>query len=390
MKPTGFFFLFLCFLFLSIGCNQKSKQTEIKLISKGIFEIPIDEQTSKSWSFIETYEDKNGEYLVFHDFLKTEPRFIHFVNIRDTTQSFNIPLAINGPNGIGHLDGFYVRNLDSIFVLNRYAYQLNLVDSSGKVKDTYRLRADDSNEPALDSTLPFPWTFAPIIDLGEMLLIPSYPDAHPFKQGYKQKNLAIALDPKSKEFEYKLGFSDKYFSSGFWGVFLETPSYTVNYRDSVIIQSFPIDDRVFVFDFDLNLINSPSLFKNYYSDKFHSLPDLNMERDVFYPNTYSNPSNKAIIYDPYRQLYYRTYQEAYSQEAIDEMLYSSHRSLKEQEQPRKIIQVMDSDFNELGVVFLEKEKYWIDDIQVVRDGLLIWIDTDDEDKKIFEIFEVEY
>lgn len=380
----------MSFLVFIYSCKSKPGQDEIKLISKGVFEILVDDKTSTAWSFIETYEDLNGEYLVFHDILSTNPKLLHFANLIDPIKSFKVSLDIDGPNGIGHLDGFYIRNLDSIFVLNRYAYELNLVDSSGKVNDRYRLRADDSNLPIEDSTLPFPWTFAPLVDLGEKLLIPSYPDAHPFKKGYQQKNLTILFDIKSKVLEYKLGFSEKYFSSGFWGVFLETPSYTVNYQDSVILQSFPIDERIFVYDFELNLVDSHSLFKENYEGKFHSLPDFNMERDVFYPNTYSNPTNKSVIYDPYRKLYYRAFQEAYSQQAIEEMLYSSHRSLNEQKHPNKIIQVIDSEFKELGEVKLEKEKYWVDDIQVVREGILIWIDTDDEDKRLFEIFEVQY
>lgn len=381
---------FILLLFFATCCKTSTESASIELISKGIFEIPIDEQTSSAWFMVETFELENDEYMVFQDNLRTDPRFLHFANINDSDKSFKVPLEIDGPNGIGHLDGFYVRNLDSIFVLNRYAYELNLVDTSGQLIDRFRLRIGDSNKPALEATLPFLWTFAPIIDLGNKILIPSSPDVDPFKNGYGQKNLAISLDLKTKEFDYVFGFSDKYFNSGFWGIFLETPSYTVNYGDSVILQSFPIEDRVMVYDFDLKLIKSPSLFKDNYMGKFHSLPEFNLDPKIFYPHIYSNPSNKAIVFDPYRNLYYRTFLEAYSTDAIDEMLFSSHKSLRENDGPDKIIQVLDLDFKELGIVTLDKEKYWFEDIQVIREGLIIQVKSENENKNVFEIFEVKY
>jgi hypothetical protein len=380
----------LILLFLAqISCVKKGENySELQMISKGVIEFPIDEKSSSAWFMVEVVEVNNQEFFVYHDNLRNDPRNLHFVNISDSSKSFKVSLEIDGPNGIGHLDGFHVRNLDSIFILNRYSYELNLVDTSGKVKDQFRLRSDNSNLPAMESALPFVWTYAPIIDLGKKLLIPSYPDIDPFKNGYQQENLAIILDLDTKKIDYKFGFSDKYIGSGFWGVLLEKPSYSVNYHDSVIVQSFPIEDKIMVYDFNFKLIATPSVFKENYEGKNHSLPEFILERKIFYTHIYSNPKNKAVLYDPYRKMYYRTFSESHTPDAINEILDSPNRSLKQNEKPNLKIMVFDSNFNEVEVVNLDKKKYWIDHIRIVKEGILIQVQTDNEDKNVFEIFEV--
>jgi hypothetical protein len=381
------FFLLLSVL---IGCSNSSDYRSLELVSKRLIEIPIDAETSTSWLFTQIYKQDGEEYLVYQDLLRTDPKSIHFAHLGDISMSFEVPLSIEGPDGIGHLDGFYVRNLDSIFVLNRYAYELNLVNSSGKVIDTYRLRKDESNlvtsEP---TTLPYIQNFAPVINLGKTLIIPSVPDQVPFESDYKGNLLTIELDLKSKEIKYNLGFSDKNIESGFWGLHLEDPSYTVNYKDSIILPSFPIDDRVMVYDFDLRLVKSPSVFKNYYSNKFHSLPEFTMEPSIFYPHIYSNPRNNAILYDKYRDLYYRVMTGPHPQETIESMDNSSwSQGIGNYEKPSRKIVVFDRNFEEIGVLELDKNRYWIDFIRVVKEGIIISLQTENEDKKVFEIFEI--
>ncbi|MDR7128614.1 hypothetical protein J2X69_000946 [Algoriphagus sp. 4150] len=380
-------FLLIPWLFLS--CSRSQEYRKLELIPKRLVEIPIDDQTSTNWWFMQAINLKGEEYLAYHDMIRAKKRFIHFAHIADPEKSFKVQLALEGPEGIGALDGFHIRNLDSIFVLNQYKYELNLVDTSGRIKSRYRLRSDDSNRPSQETALPTLWTYAPIIDLGTKLMISSMPDIDPFKNGYKQKNLSMILDLESKAFGYHLGYSDKYMESGFWGVMLEMPSYTVNYKDSVILQSFPIEERVMVYDFDLNLLKSPALFSQLYEGRFHSLPKFDLDPSIFYQHIYTNPKNNMILYDSYRNLYYRVMSGPYPDETIKHLIETkSLGDNKKGRLPERTIMVFDEDFRELGVVELDRDNYYVDFIRVVKEGLLIEVQTDDEDKKVFQLFEV--
>jgi len=60
------------------------------------------------------------------------------------------------------------------------------------------------------------------------------------------------------------------------------------------------------------------------------------------------------------------------------------------EYPKRMIMVFDRNFKELGIIELDNERYFVDFIRVVKEGLLIPVQSDYEDKKVFEIFEVKY
>ncbi len=370
------------------SCSQKTEYKKLELVSKGTVEIPIGDNASSTWLFLETADLEGEEYLVFQDPIRTDPELIHFAHTFDPDKSFDVPLEKEGPNGISRLDGFYVRNVDSIFVLNRYDYELTLVDTTGMVKDRFRLRADNSNSPSLETALPTIWTASPILDLGNRLIIPSSPDIDPFKVRYAQRNLVIDYDLNNRIFNYDLGFSDRYFKSGFWGTFLETPVYTVNYEDSIIVQSFPIDERVFVFDFALNLLDSYELFEDLYDGKFTSLPEFDIDRNVFYPHTFSNPATKGLIYDPHRDLYYRSMNSAYSEEAIVDIMANPRGGTGVKRVPEMSIMVFDRDFNEVGVIEIDNDQYFIEGFQVIKEGILLEKQSDSEDLVTYEIFEI--
>jgi len=375
------------------GCEKSIENSySIKLVPLRKIEIPLDENTSSSWENLQYLDLGEIEYLVFNDGIKSLEKKIHFTNVIDTSDSFEVNVSLEGPDGVGHLDGFYIRNLDSIFILNRFAYRLYLVDSSGSVKETYPLLGSNFQVESNLTYLPGILPFCPILDLGNQLFIPARPDVNPLDNyNYKAFKTGVLLDLTDKSFEYVLDFPKSYHNSGFWGIWLEMPSNTINLKDSLILQSFPIEDRLMVYDFNLNLIDTPSLFSEYYVGKFSSLPESTLDPEIFYPHIYSNPSNKSILFDPYRDLYYRIFNGPYPETTIENMARSNFLTWDEKnEYPKRMIMVFDRNFKELGIIELDNERYFVDFIRVVKEGLLIPVQSDYEDKKVFEIFEVKY
>lgn len=389
-KNYVFYFIQLC---LIIGCSSpKQKYSKLELISKRILEIPLDENTSSVWGTLQYLDLGEDEFLVFHDLIQSQNKAIHFSHLNDFEKSFQVNVSIEGPHGVGHLDGVLVKNLDSIYVLNRFAYRLYQIDKFGKVINKYSFIDEMDKSSKKLTYLPGSLPANPIVDFGQQLFLPARPDVNPLENfKYKSFNTGILLNLKNKSFSYQLNYPKSYHDSGFWGMQLEMASTVVNFKDSTIIQSFPIEDELMVYDFDLNLIDTPSLFSEFYQDKFHSLPEPSLEPEIYYPHIYSNPSNKSILFDPYRDLYYRIYNGPYPEATIKNMANSNFTFWDQKnEYPNRIIMVFDRSFKEVGVIELDKERYFVDFIRVVKEGLLIEVQSDDEDKKIFEIFEVEY
>jgi hypothetical protein len=282
MKKTAIFLSAVC---LIIGCaTPDHRRPALELVSKRIVEIPLDDKTSNAWWTLQYLDLGEDEYLVFHDQIKSKQKKIHFAHIQDQEKSFQINVSIDGPNGVGHLDSFRVKNLDSIFVLNQYAYRLFLIDSSGTVKDRYELIGDTDPESSGVTYLPLPLPFSPIVDIGDKLVFPARADVNTLEnyapESYKT---TISLDLNTEKFEYQFDYPDSYINSGFWGMNLEQASLAVNFKDSVLVQSFPIEDRVMVYDFDFNLVRSPSLLGS--TTKDSSIPFLKLP----WSRTYSTP-----------------------------------------------------------------------------------------------------
>lgn len=58
--------------------------------------------------------------------------------------------------------------------------------------------------------------------------------------------------------------------------------------------------------------------------------------------------------------------------------------------PNRMIMVFDRDFNEIGVIDIDQNQYWVDFIRIVKDGIIIQRQTKDENKCNFELFEIEF
>ncbi|MHA7131522.1 DUF4221 family protein [Algoriphagus namhaensis] len=378
---------------LILGCSRVSQNySDLKLVSKRILEIPLEETTSASWGTLQYLDLETDEYLVYHDLIKSPNKEIHFFHLNENDKSFKVDVSMDGPNGVGHLDAVHVKNLDSIYVLNRFAYRLFHIDKSGIVKNTYSLTSDKKQVSQGLTYLPGSLPFSPIVDLGMQLFLPARADVNPLENfNYKSFNTGIFLNLEDKTVRYNLFYPESYFNSGFWGMQLEIPSTVVNFKDSVIIQSFPIEDRLMIYDFDLNLIDTPSLFSEFYKGEFHSLSEATLDPKIFYPHIYSNPSNKSILFDPYRDLYYRIYNGPYPDATIENMARSNFTFWdKKNQYPTRILMVFDRGFKEVGLIELDRDRYFVDFIRVVKDGLLIQVQSDDEDKNVFEIFEIKY
>jgi hypothetical protein len=389
-KSYLFYFMPFCWIF---GCSTSiQKYSKLELVSKRMLEIPLDENTSTVWGTLQYLDLGEDEFLVFHDLIQSQNKAIHFSHLNDFEKSFQVNVSIEGPNGVGHLDGVHVKNLDTIYVLNRFAYRLYQIDKWGKVKNMYSL-LDEKKKSSQELTyLPGSLPTYPIVDFGKKLFLPARPDVNPLENyNYKYFNTGIVLNLENGNFGYHLNYPKSYHDSGFWGMQLEMASTVVNFKDSTIIQSFPIEDGLMVYDFDLNLIDNPSLFSEYYEGKFHSLPESTLDPEIFYPHIYSNPSNKSILFDPYRDLYYRIYNGPYPETTIENMARSNFMTWDEKnEYPKRMIMVFDRNFKEIGIIELDKERYFVDFIRVVKEGLLVPVQSDDEDKNVFEIFEVKY
>ncbi|HAZ23632.1 MAG TPA: hypothetical protein DCY95_02255, partial [Algoriphagus sp.] len=201
-----------CISLLIFSCSEKYKKVNlIKLDSNSQKVIPINNLSTEFSILSQLSFREDGEVLFIHlNYFDSDPNYLFVNSLDDPEVDLVLKFDGRGPNEVGGVTDFYFHDYDSIFLIDRYRYQVSLADSSGEVLKRYRLKENDSNMPGEDSVLPWVTSKSRIFKRGRYLYIPCIPDQDPFKSQYKRNNLLIKLDLKSGDYTTLLGYPELY------------------------------------------------------------------------------------------------------------------------------------------------------------------------------------
>lgn len=321
-----FFSLSIILIVLS-ACNNESTRDEslngkkLKLSSDKGVKISLFDKASSFFVLSQEETINQNEYLIFSNPFPTDPNLLFFSSVGNKVESFALDFEVEGPNGVGQMSEFYFHNFDSIFVFNRYSYSLSLVDSSGKVKRRFLLRESEGSKPNENTALTWVSNKSKVFKIGNYLYIPTFPDKDPFFDGYLKENLLLQLDLNSGESKQILGYPTKYKSGGYWGGPDHIlPSVAMTNDSNLLIVSYPIEDSIFLYDISKNKLKAKAFGKSnivnnvnpkttYTNDRIERL-NYQLGTDYYF----------SIIFDPYRNQYYRFASQKYSDDAISDII----------------------------------------------------------------------
>ena len=131
------------------------------------------EETSTFTTSLQVIEEDGQELLVFADFKNRDRIFLFDIATGDMIE--RIKFELEGPNGIGSMNGFYYLNRDSIFIVNSFLYKVYQVDSTGEIVRRFDLKTSDGSF----SILPHP-THQPLTGMvGDELFIKGIGEKNP-------------------------------------------------------------------------------------------------------------------------------------------------------------------------------------------------------------------
>ncbi|MFY0593722.1 DUF4221 family protein [Roseivirga sp.] len=296
-----FFFLQLSLLLLSCG-EKESQRTITSLNQKGelvfkvdTLKIEIDDESSYTYFRFDTYE-KGGEFyfIKYH----SSQHALLFYDVAKKRLSKTVSLEKGGPNGIGNIQNFQVHNLDSIFVFDEG--NMKLINDNGEVFFRMNLFSEAPEGVLIDFASPESKPFYSAT-LKRVILENSIRRNASLEE--KNSPFLIAIDLNTKEFEFigpqhaplmknaKVGYGT------YQGI-----SFT--HYGELVYYNYPVSSTVFSYNlrtdgnksFNGSVSSIPDQapeFKNAPTQAF--INDYRFETPVFY----------NILYDPYRQLFYR-------------------------------------------------------------------------------------
>lgn len=374
-----------CISLLIFSCSEKYKKVNlIKLDSNSQKVIPINNLSTEFSILSQLSFREDGEVLFIHlNYFDSDPNYLFVNSLDDPEVDLVLKFDGRGPNEVGGVTDFYFHDYDSIFLIDRYRYQVSLADSSGEVLKRYRLKENDSNMPGEDSVLPWVTSKSRIFKRGRYLYIPCIPDQDPFKSQYKRNNLLIKLDLKSGDYTTLLGYPELYQTGDFWGNPDHIlPSISPSDDPDFMLVSFPLADSIYKLNLKTEEMEPYFLMRSDQLDPpvFIDFKDIQSDRMIQYQ--YGTDYYFSFNYDPFRMLYWRVVYKKYDDESLNRIVNRKGAGKAN----KKYMIVYDKNLNRIGEFGLDSiPKFGGYDFIILKDGPYISVTPEDvEDEKVFQ------
>jgi len=196
------------------------------------------------------------------------------------------------------------------------------------------------------------------------LVIPKYSEAFSFDSPrYYSSGIDDIYYPTSNSLNpASITYPDAY-TNEFYG-FANQVSRSLNDKNQ-LVYSFAADSRIYVYDIENKTISSFECRSKYQKAEVKGIPKKEKADDQFKMDHLTQiPYYEGLLYDPYRKFYYRFFFKEISLKNAD----GTYNEFSDKEE---FLMIIDSSFNVIEEVRLEKNKYNTSCSYVVQDGLII-------------------
>ncbi len=384
---------FIFILILMINCRRMDKNNEhVAPVDTHEFvksdlclELPLDDKTSYYTFSMFVYHDPSGI-----DYLSMENRQTNEINIfrLDSCKLFRkIPVHQAGPNAVLDLMGHKLLSLNNILVNSLNMNMLARIDSTGTVLQRIRITDSSGDNRPLIPLPPISRVYMPmVVDRNHIYLLSSLPNHYYEISGSDFKTFPICIDVDTlKEIVtcLPLGYPELWSKTKRNGEFLRT-DFCREYDGKCFIYSFAIMDDIIVTEDHKTSLNYS--LKSRYMTPSKGLQELSI--DGSYRQNSEEPRYANLLYDQYRDVYYRFVYLPYELKEGDDpkIVSKTHKGFS--------VIIADSSFNVIGETQFPEDTYVPDMSFVTKEGLYISENNYkninlDEDKLVFRLFTLE-
>lgn len=340
-----------------LSCNSNTSKEKVYLEKTDQhLSFSLDSETKSSILALFPYTDKNGrEYLTFQNERKNE---ILVYDINSKELLFKIKPDEEGANGVGRFLGYYISDLDNIYLTARNRAKIAHIDKKCELKEWIKYDMTSDSFP-LSGSNSISTSYRPLIMIDSNLYIISQCNrlalTNPVTVVINLKTNEIKAlpfeyplfpvsDDKSKPFSIEMDFSRYYDGKQF-------------------VYSFHYDEYIYVTSINHNNITKIPV-KSKYISKVKFTEKMSSGNPM--KNACENPKYGNLLYDKYRKVYYRI--------AYPENELSNNENFKEiYTYGRKTfsIIILDNEFNIIGETLFPDFIYNPTLIFIRKDGLYI-------------------
>ena len=339
-------------MFTSCSDKDNTKQYELMATDeKLVFEL--DTNTKNELFSYSTYEENGKNYFVFQ---APDCNRILFYNMKTQKKEFEMDPPVDGNNGVGLANGYFIHNLDSIYIPNFHLKEIALINKECNVIDKYDYTKDDNGQEL--SIASYSTAYLQQVEkIGRDLYIYSGPNRFIKKDPVTVKFNMDSHQKTALPFCYPEypGSDTKLKKYG-----LET-AFSRCFDGEKFIYSFYYDENIYVASIDHQSIQKIPI-KSKFFDKVILPGELTAQPHEFC----EKPWYGNLLYDKYRNVYYRI---AYPQATIEKGIRPME--LLGYGRKNSSIIILDKKFNILGETLLPDYTYNSRIFLIRKEGIYI-------------------
>ncbi|MDR2915845.1 MAG: DUF4221 domain-containing protein [Tannerella sp.] len=346
---------------------KNEKKGELKagyqLVVSSEKRILLDYETAPKPPYVQMMKNLNGKQIL--TFFNPHKYAIYFYDYETAAYTGKIEYEKQGPNAILALDGYYIKNMDSIYVYSRSLVEVVLTDSTGRVKQRISLCNNRSNREWFRYYPQYiPATDNPLIEYQGKLIMTGLSPFSIADSLIRKFHFTACIDLISSNVEFTHTYPrELYGSDANW----QDPFFMQPYPElsptGELLYSFPISHDVYITQRDAEDYRTVYAGSNA-ARTIHSINDGSEKtpKEVILAHILQQDLYGAIRHDPYRKVYYRFMSQGIPDASVKTRL---------EEKPVTVI-MMDEQFNYMGetVIGTGEEWNWKNSV-VTSEGLVM-------------------
>ena len=349
-KKSTLFILSLVGLF---GCGPDAKHNENPGYGKLKNTLKVSFDSSKAYALDSSTAVSDGTithsyYLkgkYYMTLFNPQNGNLYFYDDRDQTYQFKIPLLkeIRIKNSVLKMKDYLVKSMDSIFIFNYDGPVVYLINEKGKLIDHFQIGHElGQGKHGYELSSPFanPSVTSPmVISATNELLMTGWLAGETKSDSAFNRLILNSYDLKGRKVAYEMDYTKDYGTANWGGTLFRIPYSTYNPNTGEFVTSLPAKHQVIIRRPDRTL--SEKMASSNAVKEISSMDDKEKKYVKYDSNAHfsTTPSYWAIIYDNYRNVYYRVLQLPDESQKLDRYGWRSKKN---------IIIVLDHEFNYLG------------------------------------------
>jgi hypothetical protein len=329
------------------GKQSVSYKYELEAESNKDLKYPINDDTEFNFGVLFPYIDKSGrEYLTFRSFANNS---ILFYDLPTGKHLFDVTLDKEGPNGVGRYTGYYIEDLDNIYITSYEKFGLVKVDTTATVKQFIKYEKTNSGYNVVPSYRPNSYHYTPIVFYDGKIYITQIPYQ---ASKISETPVTVAIDTIAQvitehPFRFPNLLTDDELRVSLLGL-----DFSRDFNGKQFIYSFEMDENIYVTDIETDEVKKIPVRSKYISSlNFVKYPDTPESAVKMLLET---SCYRKLLYDKYRNVYYR-----FTHIGVEQRndMGITAESLWRSGPAQFSVIILDKDFNIIGETLFPKYTY---------------------------------